>query len=62
MRGITREETTPRLVRPGDIPHRRTQPGVRESLMRVLVGRRITVDIGSNDTCYYAGRTGEALL
>ncbi len=46
---MAREETTKRLVRPGGIPHRGTQPGVRES----LVGMCIVIDICSNDTCYY---------
>ena len=46
-------EMTQRLVSPASIPDHSAQPGVRESLMRVLVGRRIAVDIGSNDTCYY---------
>jgi hypothetical protein len=50
MRGIAREETAKCSVRPRGMPRRGTQSGVRESLMRVLVGRRIAVDIGSNDT------------
>ena len=56
-RGIScegaREETTKRWVRPVGMPHRGTQPGVRESLMRVLVGTCIVIDICSNGTCYY---------
>lgn len=53
MRGFGREETTKRWVRPGGMPHRGTQLEARESLMRVLVGRRIAIDICNNDTCYY---------
>jgi len=48
MRGIVREETTQRLIQPRGMPHRGTQPGVRES----LVGTCIVIDIGSNDACY----------
>jgi len=53
LRGIAREETTQRLVRPVGVPHRATQAGVRESLVHVLVGTLIAVDICINDACYY---------
>ena len=46
---MVREEMTQRLVSPEDIPDHSTQPGVRESLMRVLVGRRIVIDSCSKD-------------
>jgi hypothetical protein len=44
-------EMTQRLVSPASMPYHSAQPGVRESFVRVLVGTRIAIDIGRNDTC-----------
>ena len=44
-------EMTQRLVSPASMPDHSALPGVRESFVRVLVGTRIAIDIGRNDTC-----------